>query len=394
MNCPVCGDVCRCSPQPDSATLQQWTSDAADAFPSSAALPSPLDRARPEETETPTQSTARDTRIAAHASGAAVAPTADDTAWREELAARLSQYRSRRKASPPRYPSLRLPFDERMNGDSVPSSASFLDNFLTQTSAGGWAEPVPETAHVESPAPPPAPLMSAAVPSRVPAVAPPAGAKIIEFPRSAETGPPVRSDELAEPVLDRPRILDVPEVTAPPPALGGITIEGPDRHEAEKRPGIEVPLQSALLGRRLLATAIDAVIILAASALFGFVFWKLTAIRPPRFQSIGLAAGIPTLFWAVYEYLLIVYSGSTPGLRLAALEINRFDGTLTNRRLRRWRVLASYLSAASLGMGYAWAFLDEDSLCWHDRITHTYLARRNRGAQPASSPTRSQSILT
>ena len=25
-------------------------------------------------------------------------------------------------------------------------------------------------------------------------------------------------------------------------------------------------------------------------------------------------------------------------------------------------------------MGYAWLFLDEDSLCWHDRITHTYLA--------------------
>ena len=32
--------------------------------------------------------------------------------------------------------------------------------------------------------------------------------------------------------------------------------------------------------------------------------------------------------------------------------------------------------AASLGMGYAWVFLDEDVLCWHDRITHTYLAPR------------------
>jgi hypothetical protein len=25
-------------------------------------------------------------------------------------------------------------------------------------------------------------------------------------------------------------------------------------------------------------------------------------------------------------------------------------------------------------MGYAWVFLDENALCWHDRITHTYLA--------------------
>jgi hypothetical protein len=39
-------------------------------------------------------------------------------------------------------------------------------------------------------------------------------------------------------------------------------------------------------------------------------------------------------------------------------------------------VLASYLSAASLGMGYAWLFLDEDNLCWHDRITHTFLGPR------------------
>jgi len=32
------------------------------------------------------------------------------------------------------------------------------------------------------------------------------------------------------------------------------------------------------------------------------------------------------------------------------------------------------LSAISLGMGYAWLFLDEDGLCWHERVTKTYLA--------------------
>ena len=41
---------------------------------------------------------------------------------------------------------------------------------------------------------------------------------------------------------------------------------------------------------------------------------------------------------------------------------------------RRWRVLASYLSAFSLGLGYLWSVLDEDGLCWHDRITHTHLS--------------------
>jgi uncharacterized RDD family membrane protein YckC len=43
-------------------------------------------------------------------------------------------------------------------------------------------------------------------------------------------------------------------------------------------------------------------------------------------------------------------------------------------RIRRWRVLASVLSGFSLALGYAWCFLDEDRLSWHDRITRTYMA--------------------
>jgi uncharacterized RDD family membrane protein YckC len=69
-----------------------------------------------------------------------------------------------------------------------------------------------------------------------------------------------------------------------------------------------------------------------------------------------------------------VFSETTPGLRLAKLEVQRFDGTPAPRNLRRWRVLASLLSAFSLGLGYAWCFLDEDQLSWHDRITRTHLA--------------------
>jgi uncharacterized RDD family membrane protein YckC len=142
----------------------------------------------------------------------------------------------------------------------------------------------------------------------------------------------------------------------------------------EKRPGIDIPLQGAQLGRRVLSALIDDVIIAAACAVFAFVFWRLTAIRPPRLQMISFVGGLTALLWAAYQYLLMVYAGITPGLHLARLELTRFDGSSAGRRLRRWRVLASYLSAISLGMGYLWVFLDEDSLCWHDRITHTYLA--------------------
>jgi uncharacterized RDD family membrane protein YckC len=204
----------------------------------------------------------------------------------------------------------------------------------------------------------------------------PPGAKIIEFPRFGWAPPPPPPDQLAEPVSGTPRILEVPEIELPAPALGGITIEPAEREEIERRPGIEIPLQSAPLEQRIFASALDGVIVCLASALFGAIFWKVTGVRPPLPQLVGLGIGVPAVLWAAYQYLLIVYSGSTPGLRAAKLNLARFDGSRASKALRRYRVLGSYLSAASLGMGYAWVFLDEDALCWHDRITHTYLAPR------------------
>jgi uncharacterized RDD family membrane protein YckC len=198
-----------------------------------------------------------------------------------------------------------------------------------------------------------------------------ATAKIIEFPRYS---PPVWSHALAEPVFDRPRILEAPEFLPPPPALGGMTIAETARAESERRPGIDMPLQSAPPGRRMLAVAIDGAIVFAAAGVFGSIFYRLTRATPTVPQMAALGAGLLSVFWAGYQYLLMVYSGTTPGLRALKLRVQRFDGSPASRRRRRWRVLGSMLSAVSLGMGYAWHFLDEDGLCWHERVTKTYIA--------------------
>jgi uncharacterized RDD family membrane protein YckC len=200
-------------------------------------------------------------------------------------------------------------------------------------------------------------------------------AKIIEFPGPAYA-PPTPLYELAEPIVDRPRILEAPEVVPPPPALGGITIEEEREREPERRPGIDMPLQAAPVGRRMLAAGVDAFIVLVACALFGAIADRMCGTRPPLWQLVGLGVGLPVVFWMGYQYLLVVYSGSTPGLRAAKLQLVRFDGTLPDRRRRRARVLASFLSGIALGLGYLWQFLDEDALCWHDRVMKTYLAPR------------------
>jgi hypothetical protein len=318
--------------------------------------------------------------IPADLSAESATQDSDAAAWRDELSARLNRYRARRKVRPPRYPSLSLRFEApEMSGANAsrPSSLAEFEPISNQALALDGMRRGPSAAadpDLQYPVP---------AESTVPPPVHQPTAKIIEFPRCAWGPPAPPPDQLAEPVSERPRILEVPELVPAPPALGGITIEAAEVQADERRPGIDIPLQSAPLGLRLVAAFVDGLIIAAAASLFGFIFWKVAAVRPPLFQGLGLLAGIICFFWVTYEYLLIVYAASTPGLRLAGLELTRFDGTRTSRSLRRWRVLAACLSAVSAGMGYVWIFLDEDALCWHDRITHTYLAPKGRGKADA-----------
>jgi len=283
----------------------------------------------------------------------------DMSSWKQQVAQRLSNYQSRRRPRAPRYPSLQLKFEPE-NMDRRGSSPQVEPRSVSDTGASavpgrGAAGPgiAPQLLSSD------APVVEAT-------------ARIIEFPRSS-LAPPCRSEELAEPVFEKPRIMEAPEIPLPPPSLGGILIEPAEAPVNDKRPGFELPLQPARMGRRVAAMVVDAWIVFAALALFGYIFWRIVVVIPP-FRVAALTAGaIAAILWTAYQYLLTVYCGCTPGLKLAKLQLSRFDGSLVPRKVRRWRVLACTLSSLSLGLGYAWCFLDEDQLCWHDRITHTYM---------------------
>lgn len=342
----------------------------------------------------------------------------DSRAWRNEVSARVSSYRSRRPRAP-RYPSLQLKFESsepRWNYRSTETSppavrpASEINHELPEGQAA--AEPAPQMRR--DPAPQEAsqsgqnyPLDSASRQSgegqsykretaatwqsaafqpntNLPTAPIPdlsqGASNLLEFPRPEfprPMTPPVRpADELAEPVQDRLRIIEAPEVTPPPPALGGILIESREEPAADRRPGFEIPLQSSSLSRRITAAAVDAIIVLAAGALFAYIAAKTVAPVMHGRELAGSACLVLALLWAGYQYLALVYTGSTPGLRIAGLELVRFSGKPAPRRLRRWRFFASLLSAISLALGYFWCFLDEDGLCWHDRITRTHMSRK------------------
>jgi uncharacterized RDD family membrane protein YckC len=281
--------------------------------------------------------------LGAHSAGGSVKD------WRDQVSAKVHNYKSRRPQKD-RYPSLRLPFAPEPRGPQPPSIATSPLPSLNECSPSEEISPKLQVA-----------------------ISVDATARVLEFPRMAA---PVRSDELADPVIDRPRIVEAPELQPPPPALGGILIEPLREPEPERRPGIDIPLQPATLSRRLLAAVIDLSVVLLALEAFGYIFFRINGTIPEPRTLAELAVGLLTVLWPAYQYGFLVFTGTTPGLRLTRLQVSCFDGTLAPRGLRRWRVLASLLSCFSLGLGYAWCFMDEDQLSWHDRITKTHLARR------------------
>jgi uncharacterized RDD family membrane protein YckC len=307
-------------------------------------------------------------------------PSADPDAWRREVAARLSHYRARRHTRGPRYPSLQLKFETEPSFTAPEPTLPSADlvtretaNHLQMAGAPRITLAEPSVCPSNNPSTSP-PNYLPSYPRILPAAITEATAKVIEF---ASYNPAPRAfDELAEPVLDRPRIIETPELVPPPPALGGILIEPVEEPANERRPGFEIPLQAAPMSRRLAASAVDAVLVMSGFAAFAYVFLRLNAELPPLSKIAGTGPLLIGLLWSAYQYLLLVYSGTTPGLKLAKLELQRFDGSPVPLRIRRWRVLTSVLSGLSLGLGYAWCFLDEDRLCWHDRITRTYMAPR------------------
>ena len=276
--------------------------------------------------------------------------------WRDEITARVSQYRERRGSKEPRYPSLRLKFDGH-----EPSwrSASAKEPLASALGTAALSLSPEQTLAAEE------------------IVADDQSAKIIEFPRSLIV--PSATHELAEPILDRPRIIEAPELVPPPPALGGISIE-PSTQEQPREP-IDVPLQPASISRRFVATMLDGIIVSAALAWFAYIFFRITADSSSWIRPNLIIGVLPGVFWFLYQYVFAVYCGRTLGTALTRMKVRTFAGDATAPNLRRWRVLTSMLSAVSLGLGYLWCFLDEDQLCWHDRITRTYLAPQTLNRQ-------------
>jgi uncharacterized RDD family membrane protein YckC len=137
-------------------------------------------------------------------------------------------------------------------------------------------------------------------------------------------------------------------------------------------PTHEVPLKAAPLEDRLMAGIFDLALVVAAFALFVLVFVACTA-HPPTGKPALLAAGVVLGgFFLLYQYLFFKYAEGTPGMRYAKIALCTFEDENPTRNAMCRRVFFMLLSAAPLGLGFAWAWFDPDRLAWHDRLSRIY----------------------
>lgn len=213
-----------------------------------------------------------------------------------------------------------------------------------------------------------------------PAARPAAKRKVIAFPRPA-SAPEEVYHRLADPVIsEQPRILDVPEELEPfptTPLLEGLQLPAQHNNLVPPRDHVDLPTQAVSLPRRFSAGMIDCGVVAAASAVFAAIAYKLMPKVEPSKPLLLTLAVLPFLLWAAYEYMMMMYAGSTLGMQVTKIHLSTFKGGAPNWRHRRSRVISLFFSAASLGMGLLWSLVDVDALCWHDRISHTYLTRRS-----------------
>lgn len=137
-------------------------------------------------------------------------------------------------------------------------------------------------------------------------------------------------------------------------------------------PSIYCKASVALPAHRLMATAVDAAMILIGIGIFGGVSYAAGVfLAPSKTNLIFYGLGIFVLV-TLYRLLWAAASTDSIGMRSCGLQLLNFDGAVPDSRQRIQRVFSSYLSLAAGGLGLLWALADEEKLTWHDHISKSF----------------------
>ncbi len=147
----------------------------------------------------------------------------------------------------------------------------------------------------------------------------------------------------------------------------------------------------APIGRRFVAGMVDALVLVLGAALFGGIFWySMTqfcghnSLVPFNVAVLGLVA---LIFVFAYFAAFTAIAYATPGLLYQGCEIRNLQGEHPTLRESFWRAFGVLVSLAALMVGFIWAYVDSDSLTWHDRMSGTVISVERAAAGPAALKT-------
>jgi len=130
----------------------------------------------------------------------------------------------------------------------------------------------------------------------------------------------------------------------------------------------------ASMDDRRLAALVDAGCLLFAYGGFLALFSSLGGQFTLSKLSAAVYASTFAIVYLQYFALFTIFGGTTPGMMVRGLQVVSFSGELPTPRQMLWRSAGYVLSAGTFFLGFLWSMWDEDSLTWHDRVSHTYLS--------------------
>jgi len=310
--------------------------------------------------------------------------------WRNEVATRLKAYRARHNRPEVDSSQPKFLFGEAL--EVAPAEAGADAEAEDSVAAPPDVEAAsPETTGSRAPAGdqgPAARWRQAALPRPEATSVQPAPAL------PARLGP--ESSKSDRPPAPRPS-LDRLEIDVAQPAFDfGRGSRSDDRWDAV-RPSAERPWRESLdsgvypvapLAQRRVAGLLDAVLLLFSYGAFLSLFVALGG----RFDFSKIDAAIAgltlALFYALYVALFTFFGGTTPGMMLRHLRVVSFDGSEPTPGQLLWRSFGYLVSAGTLMFGFLAGLWDDDTLCWHDRISQTYLT--SDSSAPLSKTTKGE----
>jgi uncharacterized RDD family membrane protein YckC len=149
----------------------------------------------------------------------------------------------------------------------------------------------------------------------------------------------------------------------------------------------------APLQRRFLAGLVDGGLLLLGAALFGGIFWySMTrfcdhnVLAPISLGILGLIAMIVIFaYFAVFTAL----SFATPGMLWTSCEVRNLQGEHPTVNESLWRAFGVLVSISALMVGFVWAYVDSESLTWHDRMSGTVITDAAAAAHHAGPKVKS-----